>query len=825
MSCRYRTQRYRCSVTAGHPGTDPTAGWNRDAHPADMPVIRSSHQRFPSVPIVPLCVWTVIRSLLHSSHAPDHHHAVYGIIRLINDYRWIRFPHMTDDDIRRLWTVMWAMPEWDGMFSVIMFSMFIHATDDLRRWMWEQWCVSYGEASTSAVVTALIQGIPLWMLPQGIPFITDALRSDPMATMEAIRNLLDRWADVSDPVIRTHLSAFLSAWMTNHPPVWSDVHIDRRMWIELVQHIIRLDPTLSTRTPGLIDAILTACTDPDDEVSQTALTILEMVRPFDHPQFRSTMEKVLQRPRPPGTRSHVPTASLLIDSVCEQSDIATLHTIMTSVWKDATESSDPWVAWNEGTFVLFGVSLKRDIPGLLPDLRQFLRPSTFPTRRIIFEFRDTDPFGWSVTREMIDIAAYAFRGGDWKSAVDILIHAWGKGYDDTIVHVLQSYARKITDGHLRNTVLAPGLFLPQTAQQVIDLMTAIAPNTVAQDVIDAIRRWDRWEREGRRLAPEVLPIVIRWCLDHPNDVSLLELRMLWTIDPSSALSVGDQLLQSSSRRARKVVMSGMAEWWQDGGGDQVVALLRKHLDRILEDLDRREMVESMTGMMCNVVGFGEPDTILTLWRQLVWSCPSDHLETMASCMYHCSQLWGKIRGRGDPMTAIAMLICLYDRGISESDRGGMPIESMEKFFWHLIRSIGCGWGCGADTELLSALEGIVYEIMNREMSIIGGLRIIAPVFLVAHIGWGRGLDHRIGTMLLRVMDWLDHHDPRWYHSFVGDIAMTTLTSVETDPTRPYGYPFVSHGVSKRTITRARTALAHAVGRKRGRGTSGGSGRR
>ena len=727
---------------------------------------------------------------------------------------------MTDDDIRRLWTVMCAMPEWDEMFSVIMFSMFIHATDDLRRWMWEQWCVSYGETSTSAVVTALIRGIPLWVLPQGIPIMIDALRSDPMATMKAIRNLLDRWADVSDPVIRTRLSAFLSAWMTNHPPVSSDTHVDRRVWIELVQHIIRLDPTLGTRTPGLIDAILTACTDLDDMVSQTALNILNMVRPFDHPQFRSTMEKVLQLPRPPGTRSYGHAASLLIDSVCEQSDIAALHTIMTSAWKDATDSSDPWAEWNYGTLALFGVSLKRDIPGLLPNLRQFLRPSTTPCRRLIFAFRGTDPFGWSVTREMIDIADDAFRRGDWKSAVDILVHAWGKGYDDTIVQVLQSYARTIADGHLRNTVLAPGLFLPQTAQQVIDLMTAIAPNTVAQDVIDAIRRWDRWDQEGRRLAPEVLPIVIRWCLDHPNDVSLRELRILWTTDPSSALSVGDQLLLSSGLRARTVVMSGMASWWQDGGGDQVVALLRKHLDHILENLDRREMVESMTEMMCNVVGFGEPDTILTLWRQLVWSCPSDHLETIAVRMYHRPQIWE----RGDPMTAIAMLIGLYDRGISETARG-VPIESMETFFCHLIRSIGCGWGCGADNELLSALEGIVYETMNHEMSIIGGLRIIAPVFLAAHIGWGRGLDHRIGTMLLRVMDWMDHHDPRWYQTFVGNVAMMTLTSVETDPTRPYRYPFVSYGVPRRTITQARTALAHAVGWKRGRGTSGGSGRR
>jgi hypothetical protein len=759
---------------------------------------------------------------LHSPHASDYHHAVYGIIRLINDYRWIRFPHMADDDIRRLWTVMCAMPEWEEMFSVIMFSIFIHATDDLRRWMWEQWCVSYGEASASAVVPALIRGIPLWVLPQGISIITDALRSDPIATMKAICDLLDRWADVSDPVIRHDLSAFLSAWITAQSPVSSDAYTDRRVWIALVQHAIRLDPTLGTRIPGLIDAILTAGTDLDDVVSQTALNILTMVRPFDHPRFRSTMDGILQMLHSPGTRAYSIAASLLIDSVCEQSDIATLQTIMTSVWKDATDSSDPWTEWNYGTLALFGVSLKRDIPGLVPNLRLFLRPSTVvPRRRLIFAFRGTDPFGWSVTREMIDIAADAFRRGDWKSAVDILVHAWGKGYDDQIVHVLQSYARNIADGHLRNTVLAPGLFLPQTAQQVIDLMTAIAPDTVAQDVIDAIRRWDRWEREGRRLAPEVLPIVIRWCLDHPNDVSRRELRILWTTDPSSALAVGGQLLQSSSRRARRVVVVGMANWWQDGGGDQVIALLRQHLDRILKDVDCWEMVDSMMDMLRNVVGFGEPDTILTIWRQLVWSVPSDHLKTIASRMFHHRQIWE----RGDPMTAIAMLIGLYDRGISESAGGRMPIESMKPFLSHLIRSMGYGWGCGADTELLSALEGVVYETMNREMPIIAMRTIIASAFRVAQMGWGRGLDHRIGTMLLRVMDWMDHHDPRWYQTFVGDVAMMTLTSVETDPTRPPGYSFDDHGVSRRTITRARTALAHAVGGKRGRGTSGRSGRR
>jgi hypothetical protein len=563
-------------------------------------------------------------------------HAMFSHVNESNGRSGV--PPLTDADVASLWTTIlttippsenlssfWETPQASVLRDMV-FILVTQASDRMRLWMWETFRTAHsphGGTVSAAVRAALDWRIPLWAFPNGITDIAHALQDTPSSAMAALEDALHFWCSSDDWAIRSGMQSLLSDVLALHVP---DDPTMRAMWLGAVDVMLRNNPSGFETVREVADAIFAACIDDRFEISDPAWDILTSVRPFTHPRFRTTVERVLQT----SDHRHITEQALdlLLTDLCRIPDLEAIHRLVDDAWQTVIDPDRALLPSHVATDVLKRViSCTICAPVVRPYLRSLHTHAPIP-RSILMELfvGNQTSYAAVLADEMIAIAMSVIGTPNHAFAFRILSRSWGKGVDAQIMEGVLRHSQSFQAVEL-TSILAGGLYHPQHGKQVVDLITHRYPTKAAQYLVQGI---GQGYREGQQLAPEVLSSVIRMYSDAPSAWSTNALRAVWDTDPHVALDIVKHLAETLHPIPEATIRS-LGYGWGRGVDDHIAKFMMQIMQHD-DVLFHASTVRAITTAICDGIGTVSPDVMLSPWYYLIRSVPPHHRDTVVACM-------------------------------------------------------------------------------------------------------------------------------------------------------------------------------------------------
>ena len=811
MSCTSRSIPYRRCTRCTGTDEGRLVSWSKRVHPSDaidIPVVPYGHEDGSTVPP---SHWTVIQYLLHTSDPTNRRQAVQSIFHLIESHGRLQIPSLTDADIRALWTSILDMippqsrarlpspniPEslWRDMLTLL----FIHASESTRSWLWERFRSSQiksGGSTETVVLVAMRWGIPMWVFPNGIALVHDAIRIDPLSGFVALTGMIRFWAQDPDLARSDTLHSLLAVGVSTAVQVYDPVSDtdDRRSlvwlshiaWIAENQNLLRLNPSFFHTIPGLAESIFAFCTvypSEDSTIAKQAFTILESIRPFDHPLFRSTLDTVLRTVTT--TERCIRATTLLMDSYRRAADLPMIHSMIEWARNLLTDPDAPMAhtTWAITVF-RFMMTWEDFAPAVIPIVRTIIHHPNTPY--VIVAGLAETPYAASITGSMIDLAVHTLGTRYPHLATTILSAAWGKGYDAYLIHTIHTERHSTLVSVDLIEVLQHGLYSSHVGTDVVDLINDIAHDRATSCILSGI---SKHHCPGRPIPPAILPMIIHACHESPQDVTPRLLDAIWDTSPHSAVSVIRSLLRHDADNKRWVLaIRSLRNGWRIEHGEIISSILSLLESAVLHyvTMDNHAMDHSVTTTLvseiadtildgvANRMSITDRGTVLRIWYHMLQQGSLWHLRTMASCVHRRVDIWE----RGDPAVAIEMVEALYAQCIARNDADTMLTGTTG-----ILENLTYGWGRGVDSRILGLVDVIVHQITQGPPSDPYTMTIVIHLVRLLRYGWGRGFDRTIGSYLNTILTWFHRTFPRWYKTSLGPPMMLALTAGGGDPSR------------------------------------------
>ena len=780
MSCSYRSMRYRCAVTCHGHGDSDTAnrefGAASHPHPVSVRPPMVGLRPESSEPSVPMRVWQMLNALIHSSSQADRAWAVNGLAHLGSIYGWQAIPKLSDETIMAVWETMLSMiakvcrsgspirfadPIIGQQMGTVVRLCFMHASDAVRGWMWEQ--VRQIKAIQNLGIVAEVETIlgwyvPLWMLPKGIFVLANIVRFQRAyvvyLVMMRLNEALRFWKNTTDPTMIARMRDLVTdVLLPSLPPANDDSLI---MWINTLATILSIDPTLCDTVPGLTDVLMTACTAQSPMVVRKALHLLETRPLVLHARFRAILKAVIRRNLDQDIIDHA--ARLLIQSFVDDPNAVEFQRLLAIAYRRLCTSQQD-EARSAAAIFRAAMECPQTAPQVLPYVQSLC--TTTSVSPGMLDVLQRVQYAPMLTGEMIRLAECLSASGFSIPAGVLLSRAWRTGNHHRIIPVVE----RMTDPITQIAVLKAGIWSSDVGKQIVDSIRAIDPFHAAIHVLDGITTYFPPDQP---IPYAILPDIVQACLHVPDDMSSTVLDLLWRTDPQTVVSMMNRL--SADGRLTESTVAEM-----------VPIIVQRAADA--------------------------PDSVSAIWDDLVRrSSPTIRL-VMATAIDD----WVTDGCDGNLPIMLAMHHVLYQTCVStwkqmqeQHDRQSDDAHIVRDTMDILIRSLGSMWGHGHDPMILSAIDTAMDHTMNVPLD----TDIVAQVVYSLLRGWGRGMDHAIDIRLLRLMEWLDHQDPSWTQKDLGSLIL--LSMITSYPYRPGEIAGIPYRFDSRTVVRLRKYLERSV---------------
>ncbi len=343
------------------------------------------------------------------------------------------------------------------------------------------------------------------------------------------------------------------------------------------------------------------------------------------------------------------------------------------------------------------------------------------------------------------------------------------GYDRDIVDVIRAdmlrALRPYSSAMINRWVssLLPGLYASQVGAQVVDLITSLAPDRASA----IIKGLQDYYRDGKRIPPDVLPVVRDIWRTYADPLPDTVLRALWASDPDTIRSI----LPLRWKEKRSVALLELASLWDVVDNATMDTLIR---ETVLPEL-RHGAGISLMMFVCDGIGRGDPATVLQVGLAVLTAMPVGDLDWFMQNMYSRKHLWE----RRDSWIICRFLQAAYDRFTATSLANVW--HSTYRITVHLLDNLVYGWGHRYDEDISMMVQRIVRYIMSLPPR--DARSLIKHVVEVLAYGWGHGNDATIGAMFLHLMDWLDRQVPNWTKTVFASWLIWGITTGGGDPSR------------------------------------------
>ena len=764
MSCTYRTTIYRRCVAA-------QGGWNRGGHAsvitnAKVPLESSEPQSHDTTDTPSILIWYVLCDLLDAPDTYTRNEAL-RLLSIGAD----RFPLFTDADIESLWekivSTHGASVKNTSMLgaSALIGRMFITASESRRRKMWniirDAFLDYHGyvlrknryDISRSAIVLwAIRSGIPLWIIPDEIDALAATVDDMPSHMLDALHRMLHSWRDIDHPNIRKQNLRLLTDVLARYIPQSKQAlhalsNDTLTLFLETIVPILRLDPSVITIIPGLVDTIIAASLSKSESVATAAMSVFSIVYSALPPhQVVSHLERVIRQ-------STVDMACILAGDILQKSfsQVVDIQRIVATAWSAMTDSvKDP--ERRQAASALMNSLAQRE--SVIPILASYLRPN-MDTMQVL---RGYEQVLRTIARSSIadtmvdDLIAWAdlmLTNRCPDSAVEIVMAlwdtAWKTGCGQRIIDLIRTRSKGVLSDEQRMVAVQPGIYDPQVGIHVVTMISNLASYSDAEQ-----RRWilnaiGLWYHENRPIPRDVLPTVIRSWIDHPEPVATTVLQAMTTTDLDMVMTMFRQRIE----RNAQVAMTEIGQMWGIVDDDRVVDLMYRAIPHLIHDHPGQQML--MQGVFQGI-GRGNVNTIIHLGYRILESIPSNTLPNVLFFMRQQRDVWE----RRDSWLVVHFLRYIYDRS---------PTMAVTR---SILDELTYGWRCGCDDAICAFAVDMLRNVLDyyTDHCAKGGITIQAQdlfqYFLrMLNQGWGTGHDRTIGTMILTMMRWLDRWNPKW----------------------------------------------------------------
>jgi len=825
MSCKYRSYCYRTAVSIGR--SDHLVDWVPDPHPTVLPSLDVPKDDLCNRVTVTKDTWHRVMEKLSSATDVEHRQAVQSILHLGTSHGWQHLPPLPDRFMPTVWTTLLSMvlphrrtAGMDRLFLSLGIGdltrmLFVNAPEDRRSWLWETFRDRVMRSGRTvkrvlATIEALRWHIPLWMIPQSIDDFQNDLRIEPLTGITALRSCLTAWMDdlVPDPQVCAGIRSLLHAMVATTKPWQYDTDtIDS--WFTIIRLALHIDPTIGESVPSLLDSISKLCTHHDFVTVDQAIQMLDALKPFNHPTFRSVINQVWQQ----GGVSVA--ATWLLEYLIHRRKIEEARALVEQACQTVLDSpSDP--PHGAVATVAAAMRIEETAPALLPYLHRLFTtnsPRSFEHAAYLWELARTS-YPMVLAGAMFTIADRILQDSDDVSlAVIMLSRAWDRGsiFHQRIIDIVLAHAHRDSLVHELKTIILPGVYSCTHGKQVVDLITNFAPEWPEGSILAAI---GEYYRPGRPIPKDIQPVVLQACLHNPGDVDDKVLFALWESDPSAAVRVATTLIANGSPWP---VAQLVQKAWKHGGDDQIAVLVdRMHrywqgkygIDEEYEEDEA--MIRAITTGIWNGVGVGDPRVVVHVWQRFLASVPPSRLREVVDLIGRAvrtvsRELWA----HGDPLTVITMLQILYTR-CADAD---LEPSTMVSTVRSILHTLSYGWGKEADWSVWAMLDTTIHHAVQLGLPYVDLRDVIVEGMQAMRHGWGRGLDRHIGNRLLTIMAWLDREEQGWEQTPIGAAVMEVFRAGGYDPSGMIVTDdrFGGRGVDRQVLIQARNTLARQLG--------------
>ena len=771
MSCAYRGHACRRSVRPSA-STFPLPAWGAVSHPAGVTNVSMSTDSSPhhdeTAPFSWLS-WGVFRDLLHASDSliRDKAWSLFSI-RFLQD-QWAQA--VTDEDIMALWQMAVSRIVRGLHYSPeLNYHLFIRASESCRSWMWETFYNAY-TGHESVAKKALDVGIPLWMVPGGIDILNAAFDDRP-ADMEALHYVVHH-LPVSDPGIREMNRLLLREVLVprlqrsaDDADLWTDDLLQAQA-IEVVKRLVSIDPGALGDIPALADAIFAACLSDSPDVVHAALDVLASASAFFSPlRYTSILEHVFHRHL---GRKVGEQAVKLLRTVMEY-DLGLTQRIVDRIWDTMT---DPTVPWERRLVACRPIGAVAQVSSAVPIIATYLhtRPLSDMGQWVdIVRMLAQSPHAVTVGRDLIACVERLLHTEYADTVVEIIPALWGMGYDRDIVDVIRAdmlrAPRPYSPAMIHRWVssLLPGVYASQVGAQVVDLITSLAPDRASA----IIKGMQNYYRDGKRIPPDVLPVVRDIWRTYTEPLPDTVLRALWASDPDTIRSI----LPLRWKEKRSAALRELTSLWDVVDNATMEALIR---ETVFPEL-RRGADTSLMLFVCDGIGRGDPATVLHVGLAVLAAMPVKDLKSFIEAVAHRERRFWE---RRDSWITVRFLQEAYDRCMKRSS--GKSIYRITK---DVLASLQYGWGYRCDEDIGMMVQRIVRSIGSHQPTDTLTLQSLTEHLVrVLCYGWGHETDATIGAQFLNLMDWLDRNYTDWTKTDIASWLVWGITTGGGDPSR------------------------------------------
>jgi hypothetical protein len=719
----------------------------------------------------------VFRDLLHASD-PRIREAAWSLFTV--RYRQDQWKQaVTDDDIMALWQIAVSniVRRWICN-SEIVGHLFIRASESCRLWIWETFCTACtGITSTDqqnrayTAMKALEYGIPLWIIPGGIDILNAAFDDRPEEMWEALRDMLYH-VFISDPSMREMNRLLLRDVLVPRMPQ-SPTDVDRwregrlRRVIEVVKRLISIDPGALVDIPSLADAIFAACLSDSHDVVDAALAVLASAsRVFSPSCYTSVLEHVFRRYL--GRKASVQAVNLLRQAM--EYDLGLTQRIVDRIWDTMT---DPTVPWERRLVAHRPIGAVVQVPSAVPIIATYLHTRPVQDMRQwaeIVRMLAQSPYAAMVGRDLIEWVK-RIMNSEWVHYVrDITPALWGMGYDQGIIDGIRDDMLRAPRPYSLEMIhrwvfsLLPGLYASQVGAQVVDLITTLDPDRPSV-IIWGIQNY---YQDGKKIPPDVLPVVRDIWRTHADPLPETVLRALWVSDPDAIRSI----LPPRWKEKRSVALQEMASLWGIVDNATMESLIHQ---TVLSDLPGGADASLMM-FVCEGVGRGSPETVLQAGLTVLAAMPMEELKSFIEAV---SQQKGHFWERRDSWITVWLLQEAYDRCMKRSSG-----NSIYQITNDVLKSLEHGWGHRCDEDISMMVHRIMRCIGKRPPKDTLTLQSLTEhLARMLGYGWGHGTDATIGALFLNLMDMLDQQHPGWTETVVASWLIWGIIAGGGDPSR------------------------------------------
>jgi len=441
-------------------------------------------------------------------------------------------------------------------------------------------------------------------------------------------------------------------------------------------------------------------------------------------------------------------------------DLGLTQRIVDRIWDTMT---DPTVPWERRRSAHRPIGAIAQVPSAIPVIATYLH--TRPVQDMeqwaeIVRMLAQSPYAAMVGRDLIEWVKRILNSECAYYARDIILSLWGMGYDRNIIDGIRDdmlraprpYSPEMI--HRWVSSLLPGLYASQVGAQVVDLITTLAPDR-ASAIIKGIQDY---YQDGKKIPPDVLPVVRDIWRTYEGPLPETVLRALWVSDPDTIRSI----LPLRLREKRSDALREMASLWGIVDDATMESLIHQ---TVLPEL-RHGADASLMMFVCEGIGRGSPETVLHVGLDVVAAMPVEGLKSFMQTIHVQRDLWG----RRDSWILFRLLQAAYDRYRARSYAGDWDSHWMTMY---MLESLEHGWGHRCDEDISMMVQQIVRSERFPTEHLV---RVLG-------YGWGHGTDATIGALFLNLMDMLDQQHPGWTETVVASWLIWGIIAGGGDPSR------------------------------------------